>query len=197
MEEKVSSNRFDIMIIGDEKVGKTTILERYFKREFNSERKKTIGIEKYPKKYTDPISLKTFDVVIWDTAGQERFKSVTKNYYRKADAMIITMAITNKSSFSNIKMWINSITENTTKPIPLVVFCNKYDLEDEREVSNYDIERFCSEENLKFFYTSAKDGHNIDTGFEYIFKEVCKAEKKKILVDLSISGDDDSKSKCC
>lgn len=195
-------DKFNIMVIGDEEVGKTTILERYFNRKFNSERKKTIGVEYYLKSYTDNTSNLNYSLKFWDTAGQERFHSVTKNYYQRAHGMLITMAINKKSSFSNLKMWINSIIEGSSSAndLPLVVLCNKCDLEDEREVQNSEIERFCSEEKLRFFYTSAKNGKNIDEAFEYVIKEVIKkntGKEKEEGMNLKEDIDNKSNSKCC
>lgn len=177
MVEHKIADKFNIMVIGDEKVGKTTILERHFNRKFNSERKKTIGVEYYNKEYTDQKSGLIYSLKFWDTAGQEKFRSVTKNYYQRAHGMIITMAIDNKSSFNNLKMWVNSVFENSgNSNMPLVVVCNKIDLEDEREVQNSEVEDLCNDESLrlKFFFTSAKTGANIDESVEYIIKEVIK-----------------------
>jgi small GTP-binding protein len=195
-------DKFNIMVIGDEEVGKTTILERYFNRKFNSERKKTIGVEYYLKNYTKQETGLVYNLKFWDTAGQEKFHSITKNYYQRAHGMLITMAINKRSSFSNLKMWINSIVEgSSSNDLPLVVLCNKCDLEEEREVENSEIERFCQDEKLTFFFTSAKNGKNIDNAFEYITNEVIKKNSGKNKDDtLNLRDDVDDtavKSKCC
>ena len=196
-------DKFNIMVIGDEKVGKTTVLERYFNRKFNSERKKTIGVEYYLKSYTHPDTKSLYNLKFWDTAGQEKFHSITKNYYQRAHGMLITMAINIRSSFSNLKMWINSIYDgSSTSDLPIVVLCNKCDLEDEREVSNSEIEKFCQEEKLKVFFTSAKNGLNIDEAFEHIINQVIKKNSfsdtnpKQKQFNLKDDGDDKSSSKC-
>jgi len=172
--EKEPIEKLSIMIIGDEEVGKTTILERYLKGSFTSERKKTIGVEKYPLTYKDTDTNKTYQINFWDTAGQERFHTITKNYYQRANGMVITMAINKRNSFSNLKMWINSITENNSKRLPIVILCNKYDLESERQISNEEIEQFCNSESKKMYFTSAKTGFNIESAFNYIINETVK-----------------------
>ena len=162
--EKIA-DKYNIMVIGDEKVGKTTVLERYFNRKFMPERKKTIGVEFYNKDYLDNKSKLQYKLKFWDTAGQEKFRSVTKNYYQRAHGMMITMAIDNRPSFENLKMWVNSVFENSGNTnMPLVVICNKCDLEDNREVENSEVENLCKEDfkGLKVFFTSAKNGTNID-----------------------------------
>ena len=173
--------KYNIMVIGDEKVGKSTLLERHFNKKFNSERKKTIGVEYFTKDYTPKQSNQTFSLKFWDTAGQEKFRSVTKNYYQRAHGMIITLSIDNRTSFQNLKMWISSIFEHSGNPnIPLVVICNKTDLEEDRVVSNEEVEEVCKEEKLKVYFTSAKQNINIDEAFEYIIEKVIKANADQV-----------------
>lgn len=198
--EKIA-DKFNIMVIGDEKVGKTTILERYFNRKFNSERKKTIGVEYYNKEHKH--NNLTYSLKFWDTAGQEKFRSVTKNYYQRAHGMIITMAIDNRGSFGNLKMWVNSVFENSGNTnMPLVVVCNKMDLEDEREVDNEEVEKLCNDESmkLKVFFTSAKSGANIDEAFNEIINNVIRentSSSRTSTKGMNLESSDQAKSKCC
>ena len=174
--EKIA-DKYNIMIIGDEKVGKTTVLERYFNRKFMSERKKTIGLEFYCSDYIDSKTKLQYKLKFWDTAGQEKFRSVTKNYYQRAHGMMITMAVDNRPSFDNLKMWVNNVFENATnKNMPLVIICNKCDLEEDKKVvKEHEVTNLCKEEiNLRVFFTSAKNGTNIDEVFNYITEEVVK-----------------------
>lgn len=195
-------DKYNIMVIGDENVGKTTILERYFNRKFNSERKKTIGVEYYLKSYTQKEKNLLYNLKFWDTAGQEKFQSVTRNYYQRSHGMLITMAINIRSSFSNLKMWINSIYDGSSlSDLPIVVICNKCDLEDQRQVSNNEIEKFCKEEKLKVFFTSAKNGSNIDEAFDYIINKVIdknssNSNSKKSRFELKDDLSDKSTSNC-
>lgn len=208
--EKESIEKLSIMIIGDEEVGKTTILERYLKGSFTSERKKTIGVEKYPLSYKDNDTNKSYLINFWDTAGQERFHTITKNYYQRANGMVITMAINKRNSFSNLKMWINSITENNSKKLPIVILCNKFDLESERQISNQEIEQFCNSENKKMYFTSAKTGFNIEPAFNFIINETVKtfeidSNNKTNIINLEMKNNginqnkiqSDEKSGCC
>jgi small GTP-binding protein len=69
-------------------------------------------------------------VKIWDTAGQERFKTITYQFYRQANGMIITFDITKQESFDNVKTWMNSIYKHADPSIAKVLVGNKIDLED-------------------------------------------------------------------
>ena len=193
-------DKFNIMVIGDEKVGKTTLLERYFKGKFNSERKKTVGVEYYHKDYTNNKK-ETYNIKFWDTAGQEKFRSVTKNYYQRAHGMIITMSVDYKTSFDNLLMWINSVKENSgNENLPIVICCNKIDLpEEEREVDLNEVSKVCTEEhkNIKMFFTSAKNGNNINESFEYIIEKVIKENTVNNDKNIDLNGDTQKQSRCC
>ena len=193
-------DKFNIMVIGDEKVGKTTLLERYFKGKFNSERKKTVGVEYYHKDYTNNKK-ETYNIKFWDTAGQEKFRSVTKNYYQRAHGMIITMSVDYKTSFDNLLMWINSVKENSgNENLPIVICCNKIDLpEEEREVDLNEVSKVCTEEhkNIKMFFTSAKNGNNINESFEYIIEKVIKENTVNNDKNIDLNGDSQKQSRCC
>jgi len=73
---------FKVVLIGDTGVGKSNLLSRFSKDEFNLESKSTIGVEFAAKNI--PIDNKVVRAQIWDTAGQERYRAITSAYYRGA-----------------------------------------------------------------------------------------------------------------
>ena len=46
---------------------------------------------------------------MWDTAGQESYQSLSKIYYRGAQAILLTYNIANKESFDKLDYWLNQI----------------------------------------------------------------------------------------
>lgn len=68
---------FKLVLIGDSGVGKSNLLSRFTKNEFNLESKSTIGVEFATKSLK--IDSKVIKAQIWDTAGQERFASLFLN----------------------------------------------------------------------------------------------------------------------
>jgi small GTP-binding protein len=197
--EKKYEDKFNVMIIGDEKVGKTAILERFLKKTFLSERKQTIGIEHYDKLIKQEN--KDFLFKVWDTAGQEKFRVMSRSYYQKAHGMILTCAINNQESFNNIRVWLNNIKETVgVESIQLIIIANKCDLENERVVSQEDIKEKAEELGIEYFETSAKTGKNVDEAFEAIFKKVYTSVYKKVGFRLSERNGDrgnNSGSTCC
>jgi small GTP-binding protein len=193
--EKKYEDKFNVMIIGDEKVGKSAILERFLKKTFLSERKQTIGIEHYDKVVREDN--KDFLFKVWDTAGQEKFRVMSRSYYQKAHGMILTCAINNRESFNNIRTWLNNIKESVgVDSIQLIIISNKCDLGEERVVSHEEIKKKADELGIEFFETSAKTGQGVDEAFDCIFKKVYKSVYKRKGFNLGDKGDK-GHSNCC
>ena len=133
-------------------------------------RKQTLGVECFDKiKY---FNEKKILIKIWDTAGQEKYAVMAKNYYQRAHGIILTFALTERSSFNNLKNWLNSLNDATSQEIPLIIIGNKKDLIDEREISEEEIKEKAKELNIEYFETSAKENLYIDEAFEKIIDRV-------------------------
>lgn len=111
-------------------------------------------------------------IKIWDTAGQEKFAVMAKNYYQRAHGIVLTFALDKRSSFSNLKNWLNAIKDNTTQEIPILIMANKKDLVETREVSEEEIIEKAKELNVEYFECSAKENIMIDEAFDAIIKKV-------------------------
>ena len=89
-----------MVLVGDSGVGKSNIISRFTKNEFNLESKTTIGVE-FATKVVE-IEGEPIKVQIWDTAGQERYRSMASAYYRGAVGALLVYDITRASSFENL-----------------------------------------------------------------------------------------------
>ncbi|KAL0459958.1 UNVERIFIED_CONTAM: Ras-related protein RABA5b [Sesamum latifolium] len=98
---------FKIVVIGDSAVGKSNLLSRFARDEFDHNSKATIGVEFQ----TQVVELdgKEIKAQVWDTAGQERFRAVTSAYYRGAVGALIVYDISRKSTFESIKRWLDEL----------------------------------------------------------------------------------------
>jgi len=197
MEKKKYEDKFNIMIIGDEKVGKTTILERYMNKTFHFERKQTIGIENYDKVIV--FKNKEYLIKIWDTAGQEKFRVMSRSYYRKAHGMILACDVNNRNSFSNISMWLNALKDSvdTESNIQLIIIGNKCDLEDQREVTEEELGKKADDLGVDYIMTSAKTGQGIEEVFDLMFKKVHSSIYTKRFFALDARHNSQGVSKCC
>ena len=86
-------NLFPVVLIGDSGVGKSNLLSRFTRNEFNLESKSTIGVEFATRSIQ--VDGKTIKAQIWDTAGQERYRAITSAYYRGAVGALLVYDIGN------------------------------------------------------------------------------------------------------
>ena len=99
---------FKIVLIGDSAVGKSNLLSRFARNEFDSNSKATIGVE-FQTQVVE-IDGKEVKAQIWDTAGQERFRAVTSSYYRGAVGALVVYDISRRSSFDSTKRWLEELS---------------------------------------------------------------------------------------
>ena len=175
---------FKLIIVGDTNVGKTNIMSKYIKDQFNITSKSTIGVE-FGTKILE-IDNKKVEAQIWDTAGQERYKSITSAYYKGAKGAFIVYDITNKSTFESVDKWIKDLNSYGDKNLTMLLIGNKSDLEDKRIINKEEGEEKAKSFELGFIETSAYNGDNIDQAFDIMLKEVLK----RYIVENDVNNDE-------
>ncbi|KAJ7961649.1 Ras-related protein like [Quillaja saponaria] len=170
---------FKIVIIGDSAVGKSNLLSRFARNEFDSNSKATIGVE-FQTQVLE-IDGKEVKAQIWDTAGQERFRAVTSAYYRGAVGALIVYDISRRSTFDSVKRWLDELTTHCDSTLARMLVGNKCDLENIREVSIEEGKSLAEEEGLFFMETSALDSTNVQTAFEIVIREIYTNISRKVL----------------
>eukprot|EP00826_Nyctotherus_ovalis_P044448 TRINITY_DN4798_c0_g1_i4.p1 TRINITY_DN4798_c0_g1~~TRINITY_DN4798_c0_g1_i4.p1 ORF type:complete len:154 (-),score=55.63 TRINITY_DN4798_c0_g1_i4:447-908(-) len=138
---------FKLVMIGDHGVGKTQLITRYTKDEFNFHSSTTIGVEFTTQ--TTVIDNKQIGAQIWDTAGEEKYKSLTSIYYKGAVGAILVYDITRRDTFDRIcTQWLGELKNFSDPHIVSMLVGNKCDMKDKREVSIEDATAF-AETNSK------------------------------------------------
>ena len=169
--------KYKIMVLGESKVGKTSLIKRYTKEQFGGVYLTTVGMD-FQDKIIE-IEDKKIRLQVWDTAGQERFRNVTKSYFQSSHGLLVVYDITDKESFEKINFWIENIKNNAPENAKLILVGNKCDLANERKVTIEDGENKARKYNIKFFESSAKDGTNVNELFFYLANEIYQDEKTK------------------
>lgn len=170
---------FKIVIIGDSAVGKSNLLSRYARNEFNLHSKATIGVEFQTQSME--IEGKEVKAQIWDTAGQERFRAVTSAYYRGAVGALLVYDISRRTTFDSVGRWLDELTTHSDTTVARMLVGNKCDLDDIRSVSIEEGKNLAEEHGLFFMETSAKDSTNVRTAFEMVIKEIYSTVSRKVL----------------
>ncbi|CAJ1056583.1 EF-hand calcium-binding domain-containing protein 4A [Xyrichtys novacula] len=159
--EIISPQRmFKLVFLGNSGVGKTSFIQQYCSGHFQSEMRSTVGIDFQMKTLT--LSSATITLQLWDTAGQERFRSITEQYYRKADGVLAMYDITQPASFTAVRGWIDSVKERMCDGATLMLLANKLDLTETRKVSTEEGQSLAEHHQALFYECSAKTGCYIE-----------------------------------
>ncbi|KAH8735701.1 P-loop containing nucleoside triphosphate hydrolase protein [Ilyonectria robusta] len=125
----MSSLEAKIVVLGAQGVGKTSLVMRYCKGAFNpAEITSTVGASFLTKRVVDSDSDTVVRLQIWDTAGQERFRSISRLYYRGANACILCYSITDAQSFLDMGVWLTELRQNLPHDVVLHVVGTKADI---------------------------------------------------------------------
>jgi len=161
--------KYKLVFLGDQSVGKTSIITRFMYDTFDSTYQATIGIDFLSK--TMYLEDRTVRLQLWDTAGQERFRSLIPSYIRDSSVAVIVYDITNRTSFLNTAKWIDDVRTERGTDVVMMLVGNKTDLADKRQVSVEEGEARAKEHDIMFIETSAKAGFNIKA----LFRKVASA----------------------
>ena len=169
--------KYKIMVLGESKVDKTSLIKRYTKDQFGGVYLTTVGID-FQDKIIE-IEDKKVRLQIWDTAGQERFRNVTKSYFQSSQGLVLVYDITDRESFEKLNFWVDNIKNNAPENAKFILVGNKCDLANERKVSYEEGENYAKNLNIKFFEASARDGTNVNELFFYLANEIYQDNKLK------------------
>jgi len=161
--------KFKLVFLGEQSVGKTSLITRFMYDSFDNTYQATIGIDFLSK--TMYLEDRTVRLQLWDTAGQERFRSLIPSYIRDSTVAVVVYDITNANSFHQTSKWIDDVRTERGSDVIIMLVGNKTDLSDKRQVSTEEGERKAKELNVMFIETSAKAGYNV----KQLFRRVAAA----------------------
>ncbi|KAG0303373.1 Ras- protein Rab-11A [Dissophora globulifera] len=201
---------FKVVLIGDSGVGKSNLVSRFTRNEFNLESKSTIGVEFTTRSIQ--VDSKTIKAQIWDTAGQERYRAITSAYYRGAVGALLVYDIAKHQTYENVSRWLKELRDHADTNIVIMLVGNKSDLRHLRAVPTDEAKQFAAENGLSFIETSALDSSNVELSFQRILTEIYRIVSNKALensgdvirptggetINVSPnSGDANAAGKCC
>ena len=155
--------------MGDAGVGKSSIILRYTKNEFNSQMVSSIGVDFKAKDII--VNNKKVKLQLWDTAGHERFRTITTSYYRGAHGIATVFDLTNRESFEHVEKWLEEINKYAKENVMRFLIGNKSDLVNERQVSYEEVRALANKLNIYYVETSAKNNINVSDFFQIATKE--------------------------
>uniref|UniRef100_A0A674BJE1 Calcium release activated channel regulator 2A n=1 Tax=Salmo trutta TaxID=8032 RepID=A0A674BJE1_SALTR len=150
---------FKVVLVGNSSVGKTSLLRTFCDGRFHPSSPATVGIDYSVK--TLMLDNTQVAMQLWDTAGQERYRSITKQFFRKADGVVVMYDVTFLESFKAVRPWLINVQEAAGVGIPILLLGNKMDATSEREVPLKDAETLAHDSRVIFYEVSAYTGYNV------------------------------------
>ncbi|XP_043117655.1 ras-related protein Rab-25b [Puntigrus tetrazona] len=206
---------FKVVLIGESGVGKSNLLSRFTKNEFNHDSRTTIGVEFSTR--TVQLNGLTIKAQIWDTAGLERCGPslrfdlffLYRRYYRGAVGALLVYDISKHLTYESAERWLKELYDHADPHIVVMLVGNKSDLAAVRSVPTEDAKDFAEKNGLLFMETSALESVNVEAAFNTVLTEIHKKVSSKEVTRGSINAvtlsqpkaaaDDaqDEKKACC
>ena len=198
--------RVKFVIVGDIKVGKTNIFNRYVYHKNEFEYKPTIGTND-----NDDINIQTekniFVLKIRDISGKNEFIPTLKRECENANFVLVVFDVTNKDSFLSLNNLINHCRSSGNEKINFIIVGNKNDLINKRKVTEEEANSFAESNGMKYYDISAFNEEEVkkifDEAFNSFHQEFLESNdpnayrKTRIRSDYNIKLNTDKKKKSC
>lgn len=189
-----------ILLVGEQAVGKSSLMCRYVDDTFNLNMMGTAGLDL--KKKIVQIGDKEILVYIYDIAGQERFRVISNAQYKNMNGVIVIYDVTDHKSYDCVSSWIASLNKYADSAKEIILIGNKIDLKEQIVVSTQEGEKLAQYYNCPFIETSAKDSINVEEGFLRIIyniyrKSLLNNNKNPITSNNIERNRKDKPSGCC
>jgi small GTP-binding protein len=157
-----------VCLVGEQRVGKTSLVRRFVKDEFDDLYITTLGVKTSKKELTLRFPGKgemQIHLAVWDFMGQEGFRDLLKDaYFIGARGILAVADVTRRPSLEALGPWIETV-RSVAGNVPLVLAANKADLSGEVAYSDEELSRFAATYGAPFLRTSAKTGTNVEAAF--------------------------------
>jgi small GTP-binding protein len=169
-----------ISLLGNEQVGKTSLILRYIRNTFSPDYKTTLGADFIDKEFSSKEfkELKEKDrmvLTIWDLAGQAHFEEIASLYIHGSAGIILVFDVNNPISLESISKW-KKIAEKVSQNAIFICVGNKSDL---RPVSDDELKAMEEKIGMPIVLASAKTAANVGDIFEKIARKLLEQYLKK------------------
>jgi small GTP-binding protein len=161
------NNVAKVVVVGATGVGKTSIIERCVLDKTTDDHEPTVGTGFCKLVLNDA----TFE--IWDTAGQERFRSLTRSFFKDAQAALFVFDVNKIETLNDLEFYAQTLRD-ITDPESVVVglIGNKSDLPPDSRVSRGVIDANVQKLGASFYLlTSVRTGEGIDEIFPALLQQ--------------------------
>ena len=175
--------KLKVGLIGDSKVGKTSLVRRFVLDQFDDEYVRTIGAKVSKKEVLLPLSRNRrmrVDMMIWDVIGERNVAELyMESRFEGIQGILAVCDVTRNGTLSSVDGWTSSVFDVAGK-VPIYILVNKMDLEDQFEIERSDVVKCSKSLGSPFIFTSAKTGENVGRVFGELAQRILfnKDEKR-------------------
>ncbi|KAL6116774.1 cracr2a [Pungitius sinensis] len=186
---------FKVVLVGNSSVGKTSLLRSFCEGRFRPSTTATVGVDYSVKTLT--LDNMQVAMQLWDTAGQERYRSITKQFFRKADGVVVMYDVTVEESYRAVRPWLSNVQEAAGEGIPILLLGNKMDMDGDREVSFKEAEQLARENKVMFFEVSAYTAKNVTESLTHLARVLMEQEDRVRDATVILTALPLKKKACC
>ena len=111
IESGLKEHLITLAVLGDQAVGKTSLVLRFTNNNFNPKEQTTIGLDykEFPYAGSDSYTIR-----LYDTAGQERFRAITASFLKRVEGIALVFDLSQQDSFNNLRAWLRFVRDQKT-----------------------------------------------------------------------------------
>jgi small GTP-binding protein len=169
--------RLKVCMVGDESVGKTSLIRRYVYSMYDEAYIRTVGTMVSKRDIELPEIGYQACLIVWDIMGRKDFIDLFKEaYFKHVRGVLAVFDVTRPKTLESLKEWIGGINSSVGE-VPTFILANKQDIRPKDGLSDSDIERFCSTYACPWQKTSAKTGENVEQAFRDLAVHIIRAQQ--------------------
>ncbi len=157
-----------VCLVGDEAVGKTSVVRRFVHNQFEGDYLRTIGTQVSKKDVVLPAEGVAMTLMVWDIMGRKGFLDlIAAAYFYKASGVLAVCDAARAPTLQGLETWLKAVEENLGRT-PMVILGNKADLVTDRPAAERALGAVAQAHGAQWFLTSAKTGENVNQAFEVL-----------------------------
>src|SRR3989304_3882708 len=162
--------KLKVCVVGDEGVGKSSLIRRFVVSEFDDRYIRTVGVVVHKRGVVAkrvvgwPVDgvAHTATLTVWDVIGRDEFVGRYGAAYLAGTAGVLAVCdLTRPQTLDNLGRWIARVKAVAGQG-PTILLANKRDMTEHVQVTEDQLLAMCELHGVPFMETSAKTGENVE-----------------------------------